>query len=118
MLTFIRYSNRKIAFQDSKKHVKSSYLLDLFLAGKEFKLFDAMTNEDLTEETVKKYLKDKKRMKLAEDDDLGPSHPLCESKLYDCQRCGKKTHNRFNCPDCWNAVGNYNTSDDYIHHIW
>lgn len=30
MLTFIRYANRKIAFQESKKHVKSSYLLDLF----------------------------------------------------------------------------------------
>lgn len=57
-------------------------------------------------------------MKLAEDDDLGPSHPLNEVKLYDCRRCGRKTHNRFNCSECWNAVNNYNTGDDYIHHIW
>jgi lipopolysaccharide biosynthesis regulator YciM len=41
---------------------------------------------------------------------LGPEHPEA-SKSYPCQRCGRQSHNRFNCPTCWNILIDQDTKD-------
>ena len=39
------------------------------------------------------------------DDDLGPSKPIYEPKLYECRVSGKLNVNRFNCSKCLDEMG-------------
>ena len=117
MEKFLRY-DWKIVTEEKKKSVTVKYIHSLIEKNIPFSLIDAKTNEDLTQEMIRRHLNRKlgKSYQILDPKIYGPDKPLNEVKYYSCSVCKSSTTNRFKCSVCWDECKD-NNDIDFVYHV-